>query len=82
MRLTVSPPSTPNAESSDDEARSRQGSTATSTSSIASGGGSGGLARKRTGGSVLEVVVSVHLTPLKDACGKVGKFVFVLATGI
>jgi hypothetical protein len=81
VRLTVSPPSTPNAESSDDEARSRQGSTATSTSSIGSTGG-GGLARKRTGGSVLEAVVSVHLTPLKDACGKVGKFVFVLATGI
>jgi hypothetical protein len=40
------------------------------------------FARKRTGGSCSDVVLSVHLTPLKDGNGKVGKFVFVLATGI
>lgn len=41
------------------------------------------LGRRRTGGSWGEgTVVSVHLTPLKDEQGKIGKFVFVLATGI
>ena len=75
IRLTVSPPSTPTSASvafaEDLETRSRQSST--SAGSL--------LGRKRTGGSGGDgVVVSVHLTPLKDEYGKVGKFVFVLAT--
>lgn len=68
-------------DADDAETRSRQGSTTTTNTSAGSVGGLFG--RKRTGGSWGDgVVVSVHLTPLKDEHGKVGKFVFVLATAV
>jgi hypothetical protein len=81
IRLTVSPPGTPNIDAvnaeplPDGDSRSRQSSTGT-TITVSS---DEGLTRKKTRSS--EPIVAVYLTPLKDELGKAGMFVFVLATG-